>query len=164
MNTLSSELARLPLLTVKQLKARYAEVFGEETPGNHKVWLVRRIAWRLQALAEGDLSERAKKRADELANDADLRLNPPKVRTAVAPTPATQTITQPNAIQNDTRLPPTGSVLRRAYKGQPVEVLILQEGFEYKGQVYASLSAAAKAICGSHVNGFHFFKRWSFTG
>ena len=34
--------------------------------------------WRLQALAEGDLSERARRRAAELANDADLRLAPPK--------------------------------------------------------------------------------------
>jgi hypothetical protein len=40
------------------------------------VWLVKRIAWRMQALAEGDLSERARRRAAELANDADLRLSP----------------------------------------------------------------------------------------
>ena len=44
----------------------------------HKEWLVRRIAWRLQALAEGDLSERARQRAAELANDADLRITAPK--------------------------------------------------------------------------------------
>jgi hypothetical protein len=33
---------------------------------------------RMQALAEGDLSERARQRAAELAQDADLRLSPPK--------------------------------------------------------------------------------------
>ena len=45
-------------------------MFGEATTTGHKTWLVRRIAWRLQALAEGDLSERAKARAAELAGDA----------------------------------------------------------------------------------------------
>ena len=52
------EIARLEAMTVKRLKARYAEVFGEEARGNNRRWLVRRIAWRLQALAEGDLTER----------------------------------------------------------------------------------------------------------
>jgi hypothetical protein len=68
------EVAALQRMTVKELRARYAEVFGEETPARNKVWLVKRIAWRLQALAEGDLSQRARRRAAELANDADLQL------------------------------------------------------------------------------------------
>jgi len=57
------EVAALQRMTVKELRARYAEVFGEETPARNKVWLVKRIAWRLQALAEGDLSQRARQRA-----------------------------------------------------------------------------------------------------
>jgi hypothetical protein len=40
-------------------------------------WLVKRLAWRLEVLAEGDLSERARQRAAQLANDADLRLSAP---------------------------------------------------------------------------------------
>jgi hypothetical protein len=51
---------------------------GEIRSEVNKSWLIKRIAWRLQALAEGDLSERARQRAKELANDADLRLSPPK--------------------------------------------------------------------------------------
>ena len=58
-------------LTVDQLRAKYAVVFGEQTNGRHKQWLIKRIAWRMQANAEGDLSERARRRAMELANDAD---------------------------------------------------------------------------------------------
>jgi hypothetical protein len=42
-------------------------------PASNRTWLIKRLAWRLQALAEGDLSQRAA----ELANDAALRLNPP---------------------------------------------------------------------------------------
>src|SRR5436305_12938480 len=71
------ELATLQRLTVPQLRLRYAEVFHETTNANNRTWLVKKIAWRLQALAEGDLSERARQRAAELANDADLRLTPP---------------------------------------------------------------------------------------
>jgi hypothetical protein len=61
-------------MTANQLGERYAQVFGEQTRARHKTYLVRKIAWRLQALAEGDLSIRARRRAQELANDAEVRL------------------------------------------------------------------------------------------
>src|SRR2546421_13105057 len=77
------EVAALKAMTVAELRVRYAQVFREATQVGHKTWLVRRIAWRLQALAEGDLSERARRRAAELANDADLRLLPPRSGQAI---------------------------------------------------------------------------------
>ncbi len=73
-----NEVAALQRLSIGQLRQRFAEVFGETTNAGNKTWLIKRIAWRLQALAEGDLSERARRRAEELARDADLRLNPPR--------------------------------------------------------------------------------------
>src|SRR4051794_2680824 len=72
------EMERLGRLSVKQLRLRYEDLFKEPTAVGNKPWLVKRIAWRLQALAEGGLSERARSRARELANDAGLRLNPPR--------------------------------------------------------------------------------------
>jgi len=57
--------------TVGQLKQKYREAFGEASRSNHKQFLFRRIAWRLQANAWGGLSERARLRALEIANDAD---------------------------------------------------------------------------------------------
>jgi hypothetical protein len=63
------ELARLPRLGVADLRRRYAELFGEIPRTGNKAWLAKRLAWRLQALAEGDLSERARRRAAELAQD-----------------------------------------------------------------------------------------------
>ena len=145
-------LAALQRLTVPQLRTRYAEVFSETTNANNRTWLVKKIAWRLQAQAEGGLSERAQ-RAAELANDADLRANPPK--TLPLPILAEAPPPRPHA---DDRLPPAGTVLTRPYKGAVLQVKILAEGFEYQGQVYPSLSAVAKAITGSHCNGFLFFK------
>ena len=74
--------------TVAQLKVKYRELFGDESRSNHKQFLVRRIAWRLQALAEGDLSERARERALSLARDADLRLRAPLGSSGMAMTAA----------------------------------------------------------------------------
>ncbi len=69
----AKELAELRRLPVGDLRSRYTEVFGETTNARHKNWLVKRIIWRIQDLAESDISERARDRAAELANDADLR-------------------------------------------------------------------------------------------
>jgi len=104
-------------------------------------------------LAEGDLSERARRRAEELANDADLRLMPPRAAavTRVAVMLAAE-------VGGDPRLPPPGSVLVRSYKGRTVRVQVLPRGFEFEGETYRTLSAVAKAIAGSHCNGFLFFK------
>ncbi|MBC7833840.1 MAG: DUF2924 domain-containing protein, partial [Phycisphaerales bacterium] len=67
------ELESLRTLCVRQLRERFAEVYGEPAKSNNKDFLVKRIAWRIQALREGGLSERARARAAELARDADLR-------------------------------------------------------------------------------------------
>jgi hypothetical protein len=150
------EVAALQRLGAKQLRARYAEVFGETTPAHNKAWLIRRIAWRLQALAEGDLSERARRRAEELANDADLRLNPPRPR--AADTPRTAVPAAAIVPPRDPRLPPVGSVLARVYRGQTVQVRVLADDFEFEGRVYPSLSALAQHITGTHCNGFLFFQ------
>ncbi|HEY7157460.1 MAG TPA: DUF2924 domain-containing protein [Gemmataceae bacterium] len=58
----------------------------------------------------------------------------------------------------DQRLPPPGTILTRPYKGQLVQVQVLTDGFAYAGKVYPSLSAVAKAVTGSHCNGFLFFR------
>jgi hypothetical protein len=151
------EIAALQRLTVKELRARYAEAFGEDTNANNRDWLIKRIAWRLQALAEGGLSERARRRAAELANDADLRLSPPRVK-AVPAEPTGGTVTGILADKAADRLPPPGTIITREYKGQTLQVRILADGFEYAGEFYKSLSAVAKAVTGSHCNGYAFFR------
>jgi hypothetical protein len=118
--------------------------------------MIKRIAWRLQALAEGDLPERARRRAAELANDADIRLYPPKEMQPAMAADRTETAVLP--FKADDRLPLPGTILTREYKGTVVQVQVLQQGFEYSGHVYKSLSAVAKAVTGSHCNGYAFFK------
>ena len=148
------EIAALPQLRVSELRAKFAALFGEPTPSHNKVWLVKRIAWRLQALAEGDLSERARRRAAELIAAADLRLSAPRAEpTASGPVPEPALRLRKPA---DDRLRP-GTIRTRRYKGRTLEVEILDHGFAFDGQVYRSLSAVAKAVTGSHCSGHFFF-------
>jgi hypothetical protein len=149
---LVQELAVLRRLSISELRARFTQLFGETTRTGNKIWLIKRIAWRLQALEEGDLSERARRRAAELACDADLRLS--------APHPIRQqriVRLTPMAESQDPRLPMTGSVLTRTYKSESYHVKVLAKGFEFENQIYKSLSAVAKVITGTHCNGFLFF-------
>src|SRR5260370_3790094 len=114
----------LQRLTSPQLRGRYAAVVGEPTPANNRTWLIKRIAWRLQALAEGGLSERARRRAAELANDADLRLNPPRPPRTADPAQAQATLrTEPPA--PDRRLPPPRTLRTRTYQGAPLDAQLL---------------------------------------
>jgi len=82
---IAREVAALKRMTVKELRGRYVEVFGEATRSGNKDWLWKRIAWRMQANAEGGLTERARRRAEELANDADLRVRRPLEKHAPSP-------------------------------------------------------------------------------
>ncbi len=150
----AKELAALERMTPKQLRAKYEEVFEEECRSHHKQWLIKRIIWRMQANAEGDLSERARRRAEELANDADLRLKPPRDS---EPEPRRKTATATVPRNEDDRVPMPGVVLTRDYKGETFAVTVEKDGFVYEGEKYKSLSAVAKEITGTHWNGYHFF-------
>ena len=153
--TIEKEVAILERMATRDLQARYAAVFGEGTRVHNRTWLIKRIAWRIQALAEGDLSERARQRAAELANDADLRLSPPKAKPAGSAPACTSS--SPRFVR-DNRLPEPGTIITRAYKGQHLQIKVLQTGFEFAGNVYPSLSAVAKKVTGSHCNGYLFFR------
>lgn len=154
---LTKELATLERMTVGQLQERYVEVFGEPVRSRHRQYLIRRIAWRLQANAEGGLSERALRRAEELANVADIRVTPPRAEAADRDEPQAKSSTVQVRVATDPRLPQVGSQITRKHKGRTVTVTVLADGFEYEGERYRSLSAVAKAVTGSHINGFRFF-------
>jgi hypothetical protein len=72
------EIAALLEMAPAELRAKYLEVFGEPTRSGNKSFLFKRLAWRLQSLAEGGLSDRARRRAAELARDADIRMMIPR--------------------------------------------------------------------------------------
>jgi hypothetical protein len=153
---IGKEVAAMQRMTATQLRERYEDVFREACRSNHKEWLVKRIAWRLQANEEGDLSEHARQRAAELANDADLRMKAPPRKTE-PPAPGGRKVQTTIARTHDSRVPMPGTVLARQYKGRAIQVTVLPNGFEHEGEVFPSVSAVAKAITGSHTSGFLFF-------
>jgi hypothetical protein len=169
------ELATLQSMRTADLRERFAQLHGETSRSNHRDHLIRRIIWRMQALEEGDLEERAARiraRAAELACDADLRVRAPAPAprpTESVPAQSTTTLNsrdserllaqaggQPDA-RPDPRLPMPGTVLSRRFRGRTVEVRVLDHGFEYQGQRFRSLSAVAQAVTGAHWNGWLFF-------
>src|SRR5882672_7769892 len=128
---LAKELAAIEQMTVGQLHDRYVEVCGDAVRSRHKHYLIRRIAWRLQANAEGGLSERALRRAEELANDADVRVTPPRNATLglrMAKSDKSDSVRVP--VHIDRRLPSIGSQITRKYKGKNLVITVLSDGFE----------------------------------
>jgi len=142
---------QLRQLTVSQLRLKYHELFGHASHSNHKRYLFRRLAWRLQSLAEGGLSERARQYALQITEDADLRLCPPKssgTQPGIRVAPSRQT---------DPRLPTPGTQLVKRYKDDTITVTVLADGFQHGERVYKSLSAIARQVTGTQWNGFSFF-------
>ena len=152
-SALEKEINSMRGLKVKELKARYRELFGEESPSFSHAHLFRRIAWRLQAVAEGDLSERAKQRAIELAADPDLRLRAPRGFWEQLDAAQERQV----EASRDLRLPAVGTELTREYRGRTIRVKVLEVGFEYKGRPHRSLSDIASKVTGTRWNGFSFF-------
>jgi hypothetical protein len=101
------------------------------------------------------LSERARRRALEIANDADLRIRPP--RSFDVGTSRDRKMNR-RIRATDPRLPAPGTVLVREYKDRSVVVKVRLDGFEYDGRIYRSLSAIAQEVTGTKWNGFLFFQ------
>ena len=144
----------LQQMTIPALRKRHLELFGEEsTSSNNKQFLLRRLAWRLQANAEGDLSERARRRAAEIADDRDLRVRAPKEFVAQPDHSKVDRKRRPA----DSRLPAPGTLLTRRVGERQIVVKVLNDGFEYESRRYRSLSAIARQVTGTRWNGLLFF-------
>jgi Protein of unknown function (DUF2924) len=117
-NAVLTEVENLRRATLAALREKYREVFQEETRSRHREHLFRRIAWRLQALAEGDLSERARGRAHQIARDADLRMVAPPDFFNVGGERVRTTRGDRNRREQDSRLPLPGTLLSRKWKGR----------------------------------------------
>jgi hypothetical protein len=154
---IKEEIEALRSLTTLQLKVKYSEVFGEQSRSNHKQFLFRRIAWRIQANAWGGLSERARQRALEIADDADLRIRAPK-NFLREPLDEGRTVEARLRPSLDPRLPLPGTPLIRRYQGKDIIVHVRADGgFECSGRIYTSLSRAVTEATGTRWNGFAFY-------
>jgi len=111
--SIKSEIDALYRMTTDELVERYAELHGHRSRTRHRQYLIRKNAWRIQANAESDLSERARKRAAELANDAEVRVMAPKTLICPPQTAIAGTIARPL---------PNGDPVRTHARQAPSEV------------------------------------------
>ena len=135
------EVQALPL---PALRDRWRELFGTEPPGYSRQQLARRLAYRLQEIAFGGLREETREKLREYVEGDALDVKGAKAARS-------------KRGQKRNGLPVVGTRLRREWHGERYEVTVLDDGFEYQGKRYRSLSAVAKAITGAHWNGRLFF-------
>ena len=133
-----AQLAALPEKSPGELRRLWRELYDREPPPYAKPFLIKRLAYRIQELAFGGLSARTEAKLKQLVEDEKRRLkgNPPRRK-------------------HDR--PIVGTRLIREWQGVEHSVTVLDEGFEYQGRRYRSLSAIARAITGTRWNGWMFF-------
>ena len=155
---IKNEIRKLNRMTIEELRSKYQDVLHREAPSGHRDFLIRKIAWGIQANEYGGLSEAALRRAEELT--AGLGAGQRGIIKGldwVKSDGRARTVTKPFKPRRDSRIPMVGTMLTRQYQGQTLAVLVLDEGFEFEGQVYKSLTGLVKKITGSHWNGYDFF-------
>jgi hypothetical protein len=150
--TISVQINELQGMSVGELREKHEELFNETPRSRNKQNLIKRIAYRMQELLEGSLSERARKRAAELADEAHIHIRvTPGTRGEDAP------VKVPVPAKRDPRLPAAGTMLVREFGGKRHEITIGEQDVLYAGKSYRSLSSVARAIAGTPWNGFRFF-------
>ena len=145
MNTIAQQVRELETLSTAELSERYEALHGHPPRVRNRAFLRRRVAWKIQEREFGGLSDRAKARLEELIAQIDLPLGTAKhqrPRRPARPSP---------------RAPRVGTSLVRRWHDQEIRVEVRENGFEWNGTLYRSLSAAAKAVTGSNWNGRLFF-------
>jgi hypothetical protein len=129
-----AQLAALPEKTPAELKQLWRELYDCEPPSHNKPFLIKRLSYRIQELAYGGLSARAQAKLAVLIEEEDRRVKGlPVVRKGDRPIAGTRLI--------------------RQWQGVEHCVTVLDDGFEYQGVRYRSLSAIARAIIGTRWNG-----------
>ena len=140
-NSILKQVAELPKLSMAKLRERWRILHGSDPPAYNKAFLVKRLAHRVQELAHGGLSKRARDRLRQI--DADSNGDG-----EIAPM---------NRRKRKDNAPVAGTRLIREWQGERHEVTVVVGGFEFDGRRYRSLSAIAREITGTQWNGPDFF-------
>ena len=138
MDPLDAEIASLQGLVIDELRIVWQRVCGDEPPGRlTRDLMVRAITYRMQEQAHGGLAPATRRRLRALAREFEAK-------GADARDPGV-------ALRPGTRL-------LREWGGKAHVVLVVEHGFEYDGQRYASLTQIARRITGAHWSGLRFFR------
>lgn len=133
---LLQKIAALTDLTAQQLRTEWRRLYRNHPPRLSRDLLVRTIAYRMQELAYGGLSKATQRKLVTLTRELETN-------GSIVSDPAP-------------RIRP-GARLVREWRGRTHTVVVTEEGFEYAGKTYSSLSKIAQAITGAHWSGPRFF-------
>jgi hypothetical protein len=147
MSTISKQVLELQTLPAAELATRYAGLFGKPPRVRNVAWLRRQVAWKLQEREFGGLGDRARARLDELVAAVQLPVQGARARSRQEASPQRE--------ERDS--PAVGTTLVREWRGQQLRVEVRENGFEWNGVLYRSLSAVAKVVTGSVWSGPLFF-------
>ena len=134
-DSIAAQVAVLPKTPTPELKQMWRELFDREPPGFSRNYLISRLAYRIQELAYGGLKPATRAKLDALAD----ALDPKAVRQRVVDRPV------------------AGVRLVREWRGAEHTITVLDDGFEWEGRRYRSLSQIARSITGTRWNGPAFF-------
>ena len=147
-----TKIMELKSMSLGELQKKYEEVFrNNKAPSNNKVYLWRKIAYRIQERECGELAEKAQGKIEEFIQKYDP-INNKALRPDNLEVPESS-----NKLKRDKRLPIPGTIITKEYKSNKIQIKILESGFEYNNKKYKSLSAIAKEATGAHWNGYLFF-------
>ena len=133
-DTVLKQITALASMDMAALKTAWKELYKTEPPKFNRVNLERRLAYRIQEIAYGGLSQETKAHITKMNRQMEAGTH-----------------------QKDPSKPPAGTVLVREYQGIEHRVTVLDDGFEYQGRRYSSLSVIARAITGTQWSGPLFF-------
>jgi len=148
-----SEIMALKEMPLGELEKKYEAVFdGKKAPSNNKVYLWRKIAYRIQELKYGGLPSETQSKIEEFIQKYD-----PINNKALRPDNTFPERSKNGRFSRDKRLPIPGTVITKEYKGIALQVKALESGFEYNNKTYKSLTAISKEVTGAHWDGYLFF-------
>ena len=131
-----AEVAALAPLTVKDLKARWRDIYCTEPPSRiSRELLTRAVAYRLQEREFGCLDHTTRRLLERVANDLSHHTKWGAPARKAAP----------------------GTLLIREWRGKAHQVTVLDDGVSFRGKHYGSLSAVARLITGTRWSGPLFF-------
>ncbi|MCL4553491.1 MAG: DUF2924 domain-containing protein [Candidatus Marsarchaeota archaeon] len=144
-NSVLKQITDLHSLAYAELQALWRTLYGKEPTSTNRPFLIKRLAYRIQELAYGGLSERAHKMMDDILDTHGFDENGGK------------SDARRREQKRKSGMPVAGTRLVREWNGRVYEVIVTYGGFEYEGKLYRSLSAITKVITGTHWNGREFF-------
>ena len=128
------QVARLRLMSMKELKSEWLNHFEHEPPKFNRIFLERRLAYCIQKDALGGLKEETRLALEKLY----LKKNNTKQKRKYRP-------------------PAPGSIITRVHNGIEHRVAVSETGYEYDGRRYSNLSIIARLITGTRWSGPSFF-------